>query len=131
MLEFLDFFQAAKACGHKTEDGVKRMSSVAYVVRPRSEHENACLCFSLLSKPPSQKPWSRDPDLPDPSRSVILDLQNMSEWRVKSVAEPKLPTPEDPFHDDTHSSAMSSSTQIRDSALDVSEGAQGFFLQEL
>ena len=73
---------------------MKRMCSVAYVVKPRGERENVCLCFSLLSQPPSQKPWSRDPDLPDPSRSVILDLQDMSEWCMKSVVEPKLPVPE-------------------------------------
>ena len=27
---------------------------------------NACLCFTLLSKMPTQKPWSRPPDERDP-----------------------------------------------------------------
>ena len=65
-------------------DTVKPKYSVAYVVRPRSARENACLCFSLMSKIPSQKLWAHDPDGSDLSRSVILDLQDMSEWDMSS-----------------------------------------------
>ena len=39
------------------------MYSVAYVIRPRTKDESACLCFTLMSKAPSKKPWKRDPDV--------------------------------------------------------------------
>ena len=74
------------------EQEVKRMYSAAYVIKPRTERENAYLCLSLMSKP-----WSRNPDLPDPSMSVVLDSQDMSEWCVQSVVEPKLLKPTSPL----------------------------------
>ena len=84
-----------------SQDIVKRMYCVASVIRTRSDRENACLCFSLMSKPPSQKPWVFDPDCPDPSQSVILDLQDMSEWDMSSTVDPEEhPAPEFPFEDD-------------------------------
>ena len=84
-----------------SHDTVKRTYSVVYVVRPRSANGNAGLCFSLMSKIPSQKPWARDPDSPDLSRSVILDLQDMSvtwaDWSRTSIrwwhASTSLPVP--------------------------------------
>ena len=66
------------------------------MVRPRTVRENACLCFTLLSKPPLQKPWA-----PDPSRSVILGPQDLSEWDMSSVVDPKYLAPEFSFNEDT------------------------------
>ena len=47
------------------------------------------LCFTLMSKIPSKKPWKRDPDVRDPSGSAILDLRFNSEWRTQSTVKPK------------------------------------------
>ena len=63
------------------------MYSVTYVIGPRTRSENACLCFSLASKAPTKKPWHREPDVMDPSRSVGLDLQDTSECIMRSVVE--------------------------------------------
>ena len=49
------------------------------MIPPRTDQENARLCFFLLSKLPTQKPWSRDPDFPDGSRSVVLNFAR-HEW---------------------------------------------------
>ena len=57
----------AKACEYQVRGETKRKHSVAYVIRPRTATTNACLCFSLMSKLPTQKPWSRPPDERDPS----------------------------------------------------------------
>ena len=62
-----------KVYEYGTRDKVKRMHSVAYVIKPRTENESAYLCFSLMSKALTEKPWFRDPDSNDPSRSVVLD----------------------------------------------------------
>ena len=59
-----------------TVDGtVRRRYSVAHVVRPRTSTENACLCFTLMSKLPECKPWKRAAGEKDPSRGIILDLR--------------------------------------------------------
>ena len=43
-----------------TVDGTtRRRYSVAHVVRPRTNATNACLCFTLMSNLPEQKPWKR------------------------------------------------------------------------
>ena len=52
----------------------KRKFSVAHVVRPRTKSSNACLCFTLMSNLPDQRPWRRPAGAPDPSRGIILDL---------------------------------------------------------
>ena len=63
----------------------KRKFSVAYVVRPRTRTTNACLCFTLMSKMPDNKPWSRAADERDPSRGVLLDLQEDCDWKMDST----------------------------------------------
>ena len=73
--KLLDSGGFAKVHEYTCNEEVKRKYSVAFVTRRRSTKENACLCFSLVSKIPSQKPWARDPDVPDPCRSVILGLE--------------------------------------------------------
>ena len=78
-----------KVCECVVDEEVRRVYFVAYVIRPRTKDENACLCSTLMSKVPSKKPWKRGPDVRDPSRSVILDLQSNSEWSMQSTVEPK------------------------------------------
>ena len=56
-----------KVCEYQIQGETKRKFSAAHVVRPRTETTNACLCFTLLSKLPTQKPWSRPLDERDPS----------------------------------------------------------------
>ena len=63
----------------------KRKFSVAYVVWPRTEATNACLCFTMMSKMPDGKPWSRSADERDPSRGVLLDLQANCDWKMDST----------------------------------------------
>ena len=63
------------------------MYSVAYITRPRTKKANACLCFTLMSGMPKKKPWKRDPDARDPSRSVVVDLQEFSEWQMDSTVK--------------------------------------------
>ena len=79
-------------------DTVKRKYSLAYVVRPRSTRENACI--------PAQKPWALDPDSPDPSRSVILDLQDLSEWDMSSIVAPEQPVSEFPVENDMQAQCL-------------------------
>ena len=70
---------------YQIQGETKRKYSVAHVVRPRTETTNACLCFTLLSKMPTQKLWSRPPDERDPSRGVRLDLQENYDWKMDST----------------------------------------------
>ena len=42
---------------YQVQGETKRKFSVAYVVRPRTETTDACLCFTLMSKMPDGKPW--------------------------------------------------------------------------
>ena len=66
-----------------TVDGTtRRRYSVAHVVRPRTNSTNACLCFTLMSKLPEHKPWKRAAGEKDPSRSIILDLQEECDWKM-------------------------------------------------
>ena len=60
----------------------RRKFSVAHVVRPRTQTSNACLCFTLMSKLPDQKPWKRSFSARDPSRGV---LQEDCEWKMPST----------------------------------------------
>ena len=62
-------------CEYQIQGETKRKFSVAHVVRPGTETTNACLWFTLLSKMPTHKPLSRPSDERDPSRGVLLDLQ--------------------------------------------------------
>ena len=82
---------------YKSGEEVKRKYSVAFVVRPRNASANACWCFSLVLKIPSQKLWARDPDLPDSSSSVFLDLQDVD--KCPSIVAPDEPVPEPPLDD--------------------------------
>ena len=59
--------------------------SVARVVRPRTKSSNACLCFTLMSKMPDQKPWKRPTSTRDHSQGIILDLQENCDWRMPST----------------------------------------------
>ena len=66
----------------------RRKFSVAHVVRPRTQASNACLCFTLMSQLPEQKPWKRSVSARDPSQGVLLDLQEDCEWRMPSTVIP-------------------------------------------
>ena len=66
-------------------EGETRRFSVAHVVRPRTKATNACLCFTLMSKMPDQKPWKRPADTKDPSRGIILDLQEKCDWKMPAT----------------------------------------------
>ena len=55
------------------------------MVRPRTKSSNACLCFTLMSKMPDQKPWKRPLGTRDQSRGIILDLQDDCEWKMPST----------------------------------------------
>ena len=69
-----------------TVDGTtRRRYSVAHVVRPRTSPTNACLCFTLMSKLPEHKPWKRAAGEKDPSRSIILDLQEHCDWKMPAT----------------------------------------------
>ena len=69
-----------------TVDGnTRRCYSVAHVVRPRTSATNACLCFTLLSNLPEAKPWKRAAGEKDPSRGIILDLQEVRDWKMPAT----------------------------------------------
>ena len=55
------------------------------MARPRTRATNACLCFTLMSKMPDGEPWSRAADQRDPSRGVLLDLQEDCDWKMDST----------------------------------------------
>ena len=46
-----------KVCEYGAGEEIKRMYSVAYVIKPRTMSESACLCFSLMSKAPTENFW--------------------------------------------------------------------------
>ena len=58
---------------------------MAHVVRPRTSTTNACLCFTLMSGLPEHKPWKRAAGEKDPSRGVILDLQEKCDWKMPAT----------------------------------------------
>ena len=69
-----------------TVDGTtRRRYSVAHVVRPGTNSTNACLCLTLMSKLPEHKPWKRATGEKDPSRSIILDLQEECDWKMPAT----------------------------------------------
>ena len=69
-----------------TVDGTtRRRYSVAHVVRPRTSTTNACLCLTLMSKLPEHKPWKRAAGEKDPSRSIVLDLQELCDWKMPAT----------------------------------------------
>ena len=72
-------------CEYQVDGETRRKFSVAHVVRPRTMTSNACLCFTLMSKMPEQKPWKRSGNAQDPSRGMILDLQEDGEWKMPST----------------------------------------------
>ena len=63
-----------KVYEYKVNGETRRKFSVAHMVRPRTQTSNACLCFTLMSQLPEQKPWKRSVSARDPSRGVLLDL---------------------------------------------------------
>ena len=88
-----EFGGFTKVKEYVVDSDAKTMYSVTYVRRPRTKDASACLCFTLTSKVPTKRAWKRDPDSGDPSRSVILDLQTASEWRVDSTVEARFLEP--------------------------------------
>ena len=60
---------------YQIDGETRRKFSVAHVVRPRTQTSNACLCLTLMSKVPDQKPWQRSISARDPSRGILLDLR--------------------------------------------------------
>ena len=70
------------------------------MIRPRTKESSACLCFPVLSGAPNKKPWKRDPDMSDPSRSVILDLQTATEWKMDSTIKQVFLEPMKSLEDD-------------------------------
>ena len=59
---------------------IKRTYFVVYVIKARSNEENARLCFTCVKCSSEKKPWDRDSGLPDPSRTTFLDLSAMCDW---------------------------------------------------
>ena len=74
-----------KVYEYQVDGETRRKFSVAHVVRPRTKTSNACLCFTLMSKIPDQKPWKRSISTRDPSLGIILDLQEDCEWKMPST----------------------------------------------
>ena len=74
-----------KVYEYQVNGETRRKFSVAHVVRPRTQTSNACLCFTLMSKLPDQRPWKRSFGTQDPSRGVLLDLQEDCEWKMPST----------------------------------------------
>ena len=74
-----------KVYEYQVNGETRRKFSVAHVVRPRTQTSNACLCFTLMSNMPDQKPWKRSVSASDPSRGVLLDLQEDCEWKMPST----------------------------------------------
>ena len=74
-----------KVYEYKVDGATRRRYSVAHVVRPRTNSTNACLCFTLMSKLPEHKPWKRAAGEKDPSRSIILDLQEECDWKMPAT----------------------------------------------
>ena len=75
-----------KVYKYQVDGQTKRQYSVAHVVRPRTPSTNACLCFTFMSKMPVQKVWNRPIGQRDPSRGVILDLQEECDWKMPATA---------------------------------------------
>ena len=74
-----------KVCEYQAKGETRQKFSVAYVVRPQTQSSNACLCFTLMSKMPNNKPWMRAANERDPSRGVLLDLRDDYDWRMDST----------------------------------------------
>ena len=74
-----------KVCEYQVEGKTRRWFSVAHVIRPRTKSTNACLCFTLMSKMSDQKPWKRLAGTKDPSRGIILDLQEKCDWKMPAT----------------------------------------------
>ena len=77
-----------KAHEYQADGETTRKFSVAHVVRPRAMASNACLSFTLMSKMPDQKRWKRSGSAQDPSRGIVLDLQEDCEWKMPSTVLP-------------------------------------------
>ena len=74
-----------KAYEYQVDGETRRHYSVAHVVRPRTNSTNACLCFTLMSKLPEHKPWKRAAGEKDPSRAIILDLEEKCDWKMPAT----------------------------------------------
>ena len=70
---------------YQWEDEIRRMYSVAHVIRPRTPTTEACLCFSLMKTLPTSKPWKRPTGQKDPSRSILLDLKPSLNWQLPAT----------------------------------------------
>ena len=74
-----------KVYEYQCGDQIKRVYSVAHVVRPRTPTTEACLCFSLMKTLPTSRPWKREAGQKDPSRSILLDLEPYPDWKVPAT----------------------------------------------
>ena len=95
-----DFGGFTKVYEYVKGEEVRRMYSVAYVTRPRTRKVTACLCFTFLSGIPKKKPWRRDPDVRDTSRSIVLDLQEFDAWQMAFTVKMALFDPAESLDDD-------------------------------
>ena len=109
----------------------RRRYSVAHVVRPRTNSTNACLCFTLLSKLSEHKPWKRAAGEKDPSRGIILDLQEKCDWKMPATVM---------MHTNEIALSLDDSLQVQclpvyrtdgSSEVDVSQGTEGDSVSEL
>ena len=76
-----------KVYEYQVDGQTRRKYSVAQVVRPRTATTEACLCFTLMSVTlPDHKPWKRSAGQKDPSRSILLDLREVQNWRLPATA---------------------------------------------
>ena len=74
-----------KVYEYQYDDQIKRVYSVAHVVRPRTPTTEACLCFSLMKTLPTSRPWKREAGQKDPSRSILLDLKPYPNWKLPAT----------------------------------------------
>ena len=70
---------------YQVGEETRRCFSVAHVVRLRTSTTNACLCFTLMTRLPDRKPWKRAAGEKDPSRGIILDLQEKYDWKMPAT----------------------------------------------
>ena len=74
-----------KVYEYQVGNETRRCFSVAHVVRPRTSSTNACLCFTLMTRLPDLRPWKRAAGEKDPSRGIILDLQEKCDWKMPAT----------------------------------------------
>ena len=78
-------FGGYKVYEYQVGEETRRCFSVAHVVRPKTRSTNACLCFTLMTRLPERKPWKRAAGEKDPSRGILLDLQEKCDWKMPAT----------------------------------------------